>query len=742
MRLEVTAYFIRKLLRLLPDTAAWDGSDSFGVSARRRVIETSDSFLCTFLNLWLVSTIPVFLYAWFFTRFQLYAPTVMILCGAAARYVFYRGKKPIARWLLIAPPTLMVIVAPFFINGIRTPILASIPFLITLSGWLLGRRAMMIISMIFVVALCAIWFVERVGWWQLQAPLRTPDFWLLVFLTNLIFSAILASSLIRNYQIDFQRELELQGMLSSAINFADTIILRSPLPMLVLDQEGECIKVNEAYADHTGIPQEFLLGRNITDFAIWESCGLTENCLEALKSQKGSRREILMQSPTGEDIWLDVRLTPFEYAGKNSLLVQYVDLTERKSLELRLEQEKHRLELSLQALETAKRSAEAANQAKSEFLANMSHEIRTPMNGVIGVSQLLEKQPLSPHQHNLVGQLLDTSRTMMGILNDVLDFSRIEAGQLQIDQHEFQLNSPLTHTIRLFENAARRKGLNLFVDCEPDLRRLWMMGDSLRLEQILINLLGNAVKFTEEGQIRFRVVQTALVDRVMQIRFEIQDTGIGIESSRVGAVFEAFSQADIGIGRRFGGTGLGLSITKRLVELMHGKIGVETALGMGSTFWFELPFQQISNAEQNITREPRETTRRGPRLPGLRCLVVDDTRLNRLIVEEMLSAEGAQATTAVDGRQALQYLRTQPGAFDVILMDVQMPVMDGISATRAIRTELGLNHVAIIALTAGVLPLQRQQARDAGCNDFIPKPVDREQLVLALARFVATPNTE
>jgi CheY-like chemotaxis protein len=262
-----------------------------------------------------------------------------------------------------------------------------------------------------------------------------------------------------------------------------------------------------------------------------------------------------------------------------------------------------------------------------------------------------------------------------------------------------------------------------------------LVGDGLRLEQVLINLVGNAIKFTERGDVWLRVELQTITDSKARVRFEVRDTGIGIEPENVARLFEPFIQADTANTRRFGGTGLGLSISKRLVELMGGVIYLDSEVDVGTTFWCELPFD-LEDHKGFVPQESSQPLQKvGPRLSGIHCLVVDDTRMNRLIVEQMLSKEGARATLAVDGQQAVQYLQAEPNAFDAVLMDVQMPVMDGLAATRAIRMDLGLKDLPVIALSAGVLPEQRQEAEDAGCDDFLGKPVDLEQLVAMLAKF-------
>ncbi len=452
---------------------------------------------------------------------------------------------------------------------------------------------------------------------------------------------------------------------------------------------------------------------------------------------KSEAREWTYVQKTGRRVPVLMTITAFhdETGAISGFLALARDISDRKAMERALQSEHARLEESVRQLEVAKKTAEAANYAKGEFLANMSHEIRTPMNSVLGAAQLLREETLSAHQTGFVTQILDAGRTLLGVINDILDFSKVEAGQLQIERQPFALAATLARIGSLLGNAAHAKGLDLHIDCAPELHEAVLMGDALRLEQILINLVGNAVKFTARGEVRLVVTAQALTSSAARLRFEVRDTGIGIDPEKAARLFEPFVQAEGAITRRFGGTGLGLSISKRLVELMGGVIGVEGTVGKGSTFWFELPFELRPAGSVGEPESSPQAESKGPRLSGLRCLVADDIPINRLVIEQMLSREGASATLAADGQQALQYLEAEPNAFAAVLMDVQMPVMDGLSATRAIRNELGLKDLPVIALTAGVLPEQRQQTKEAGCTDFLTKPVDLEALVAMLRRL-------
>ena len=445
--------------------------------------------------------------------------------------------------------------------------------------------------------------------------------------------------------------------------------------------------------------------------------------LEAGRPIQNFRGELEQRCKDGTTVWTDVSANPLLSPDGSFVEVLGVsrDISEHKRYESRLRE--------------AHAAAEAANAAKSEFLAHMSHEIRTPMNAVLGLAQVLEREPLPGNQREMVQRIRSAGQSLLAILNDVLDLSKIEAGQLRLEPRPFELGALLANLDSLMGEAARSKGLALRIT-PPPLPPGPLVGDGLRLEQILLNLTGNAIKFTEHGEVAVSVHALDGGADGVRLRFEVTDTGIGIAPDALTRLFTPFTQADAGIGRRFGGTGLGLSICKRLVELMGGSIGADSQPGAGSTFHFELPFQRGQAEPGSSATAPAPAAPRGPRLTGAHLLVVDDSAMNRDLVERALALEGATATLAADGQQALECLRNKPDGFDAVLMDVQMPVMDGLTTTRKVRTELGLAGLPIIAFTAGVRDDQQAEARQAGANDVLPKPMDLDQMAALLARWV------
>ncbi len=375
------------------------------------------------------------------------------------------------------------------------------------------------------------------------------------------------------------------------------------------------------------------------------------------------------------------------------------------------------------ALKAAQRAAEEAAEAKAAFLANMSHEIRTPMNGVMGVLHLLKSETLSPDGRSLLDEALSCGQMLSELLNDVIDFSKIEAGHLELTVEPLDAAALVNGVVQLLRPQAEIKGLKVIIDTAPDIG--WVEADPVRLRQALFNLIGNAVKFTERGRV---AVRCRRLDADM-LRFEIEDTGIGISQAAQGRLFQRFHQADASTTRRFGGSGLGLAITQRLAELMRGRVGFSSEENQGSTFWLEIAAPVASATE-------RAPDAAGDILQGIRVLVVEDNATNRLIATKLLENLGASVETAPDGYLGVE--AAMRGGFDLILMDVQMPGIDGVEAARRIRA-LGGEPAAIpiVALTANVLAHQRRAYLDAGMDGVVGKPILPEALLTEIARVLA-----
>jgi PAS domain S-box-containing protein len=517
----------------------------------------------------------------------------------------------------------------------------------------------------------------------------------------------------------------------------ESIYATNPNGLLLVDGAGVIRKSNSAIDRMFGYDPDELLGLQLEALVPDAQKAKhidqrTKFMMTEASRQMGDGKELAGRRKDGSTFPVEIALASFTVKDERFVQATVLDTTERHKAEMALLSLNKSLE---DKVEARTRELTSASLAKSEFLAHMSHEIRTPMNGILGLAQLLARGELSPDQREMVTQIRQTGQSLLGILNDVLDFSKIEAGQLLIQAVPFELKRLLSQIDSLEGAVARSKGIRLHIDTSAVFGG-FLIGDVLRIEQILMNLISNAIKFTERGEVHLGVKVMALSSSAVRLRFEVRDTGIGISEDAIDRLFTPFMQADASITRRFGGTGLGFSISRRLVDLMGGKIGVESTIGEGSLFWVELPFDRSETEEgkPSAALVRRTVVSSAPRLLGMNCLVVDDSRMNRDVVERMLKLEGARSTLAADGRQALEILHAQKDSFDAILMDVQMPIMDGLTATRVIRKEFNLDHVPVIALTAGVLAEQRERAREAGCSDFVAKPVDLEELVSVLLR--------
>ncbi len=526
------------------------------------------------------------------------------------------------------------------------------------------------------------------------------------------------------YREELHHELAETASAAENLTMLSLVVSKTRNAISMMEPDGSITWVNDAFVQMTGYGSAEAVDKRLDEVLFGPSTGerAVEAFRSALRNGEELTQDVLQYRRDGQTYWVESNLIPVrDSAGQLTRWIAIdTDITKRRQAE--------------EALLAAKEAAESSNRAKSEFVANLSHEIRTPMNAIIGMTDLTLETSLTQEQRDYLQTVRSSAESLLSLLNEVLDLSKIEAGKLRLEEIDFNVADVVRETINVLAVRAGEKGLSIDWHVPPDLPDV-VRGEPTRLKQTLMNLIGNAIKFTDRGEVNVDVRSIWQNENEINLHFQIRDTGIGIPADKLDQIFEAFTQADSSTTRQFGGTGLGLTITAELVRLMHGRIWVESDIGQGSTFHFTVRLKVVGNRLHGpLPRQSEQdsgwSTERVVR--SLKILVADDHDANRQLVTTVLRRRGHQCVAVSDGQDALDAWRREP--FDVILMDVQMPTMDGLEATSRIRQEEASTeqHVPIVALTAHAMAGDRQRFLDAGMDDYLAKPLRPRDLVRAV----------
>lgn len=518
-------------------------------------------------------------------------------------------------------------------------------------------------------------------------------------------------------RVEIEERVKAEAELRESQQSFQAIFQYSPLALAISSaRDSRLLQVNNAFCALSGFSADEILGRTAAELGLWQDLAARKDFMDLVQERRVVlNRELGMYDRSGRTHHVMCSAALIDVFNEPSVLWLASDISERKKLE--------------QELIDAKDKAEAASQAKSDFLANVSHEIRSPMNAVLGLTELALRNAPSGKMRGYLEKIGSASHVLLGVINDLLDLSKIEAGKMELCPAPFALEAILDRMKDIYEAKAAEKGLTFGVRVEEGVPPT-LVGDSLRLEQVLINLAGNAVKFTAKGRVGVNVALVGEDAEGVSLRFDVSDSGIGMTPDQIDRIFNPFEQAESSTSRRFGGTGLGLSIVRKLVEMMQGRVDVASEPGKGSVFSFTARFGREAAGAVN----PGQAGADAAWLAGRRVLVVDDNILNRELAAELLRMAGIEARTAASGQEALTMLDAEE--FDAALLDVQMPVMDGYQLARAIRNRQSRKSVVLVALTAHAMSGDKERCLAAGMDGYLTKPVLPDVLFGALRRFL------
>ena len=525
---------------------------------------------------------------------------------------------------------------------------------------------------------------------------------------------------------DISERKQMERKLSETLELNQKAIASSQIGMITYHvASGQCTLSNNAAAIILGATTDQLLQQNFRNIASWKESKLAEMVDNVIATEIESRGVIHLTSTFGKESWLDIIMTLFRSNTEQYLLLMLENITERRNAEIEMQ--------------LAKEKADKANQAKSSFLANMSHEIRTPMNAVLGLTRLLKEDNITPEQNKQLDKILHAGKHLFGLLNDILDFAKIDSGKLMLEEVNVSI-AAIFHNIKsIFSESARGKNIEFLVESEEIPENL--LGDPTRIAQILMNLVSNAIKFTQQGTVVLHAKKLEENDTGILLRFEVHDTGTGIATEVLSKLFNAFEQGNSSTNRNYGGSGLGLAISRQLACLMNGEIGAESQWGVGSVFWFTV--RLTKHATFCTTKQITQPYEAGAILArdyrGTRILLVDDDPINQEVATGFLDRLGFIVELAGNGAEAVK--RVEGGElFDIILMDMIMPIMDGMEATRQIRMLKNSQTLPILAVTANAFEEDRKDCLVVGMNDLIPKPVDSNVLFSKLLKWLPPPT--